>query len=65
MSASWRGSTGEGSRRLRVAAREIRRESPTALKVALAAVRRTRRFDFLEAGDQEFRVTTRCFAAPT
>jgi hypothetical protein len=48
-----------------VAAREIRRESPTALKVALAAVRRTRRFDFLEAGDQEFRVTTRCFAAPT
>lgn len=49
----------------RAAAGEIRRKSPTSVKVALAALRRARRLDSLEAAlDQEFRVTSRCFAAP-
>jgi enoyl-CoA hydratase len=47
------------------AAEEIRRKSPTALKVALAALRRARRLHSLEAVlEQEFRVSSRCFAAP-
>lgn len=47
------------------AAKEIGRKSPTSAKVALAALRRARRLDSLEAAlDQELRVSTRCFAAP-
>ena len=47
------------------AAKEIGRKSPTSLKVALAALRRARTLDSLEAElNQELRVSTRCFTAP-
>jgi enoyl-CoA hydratase len=47
------------------AAEEIRRKSPTALKVTLAALRRARRLHSLAAVlAQEYRVSSRCFAAP-
>lgn len=45
-------------------AKEIGGKSPTALKVALAALRRARRLHCLEDElNQELRVSTRCFAA--
>jgi enoyl-CoA hydratase len=47
------------------AAAEIGRKSPTAVKVTITALRRARAMGSLEeALDQEFRVTTRCFAGP-
>jgi enoyl-CoA hydratase len=47
------------------AAAEIRGKAPTAVKVAFEAQRRCRGLDSLEAElDQEFRVSSRCFAAP-
>jgi enoyl-CoA hydratase len=46
-------------------AKEIGRKSPTSVKVTLEAVRRARGFTSLEeAQDQEFRLVSRCFAAP-
>ncbi|WP_028936930.1 enoyl-CoA hydratase/isomerase family protein [Pseudonocardia spinosispora] len=47
------------------AAKQISGKSPTALKVALEALRRARGLDSLEEElNQELRVSTRCFAAP-
>lgn len=47
------------------AAKDIGAHSPTAVAVALEAVRRARSLESLEAAlDQEFRVSTRCFEAP-
>jgi enoyl-CoA hydratase len=46
-------------------AKEITGKSPTAVKVALSALRRARRLGSLEAElNQELRVSTRCFGAP-
>ena len=54
-----------GEPRASAAAEEITRKAPTAVKVTLAALRRTRRLACLESElDQEFRVSTHCFAAP-
>jgi enoyl-CoA hydratase len=47
------------------AAEQIGGKSPTALKVTLEALRRARRLHSLEAAlTAEYRVSTRCFAAP-
>ncbi|MEU1471366.1 enoyl-CoA hydratase/isomerase family protein [Streptomyces sp. NPDC005761] len=47
------------------AASTIRAKSPTALKVTLAAVRRARRLECLEAAlDQEYRVSSTAFTRP-
>ncbi|QNE73347.1 enoyl-CoA hydratase/isomerase family protein [Streptomyces finlayi] len=56
---------GSGVTAAKETAETLLAKSPTALKVTLAAVRRARRLDSLEAAlDQEYRVSSRAFTAP-